>query len=114
MSSPKTSHCTGKCFTIMAIINAWNLVDFKNIHGKCRVGKFTTKSGERFSAVTFGESPNWVMVAFSSSLGELSPAEIVAQKDDLQVVLRDSQVEEGKTLYTLCRKGNVELEDVDL
>ena len=115
MSSPKTSHCIGKCFQTMAtIIDRWDLVEFKNLNGKCRVGTFRRDNGETFTAVTFGEAPNWKIVYFSEKVGVLTPAEIVAQKDDLQVILRDSQTEPGKQVYSLCRKGNVDLEDVDL
>jgi hypothetical protein len=66
------------------IINRWDLVEFKNLNGKCRVGTFRRDNGESFTAVTFGESPNWKIVYFSEKVGVLTPAEIVAQKEYYQ------------------------------
>lgn len=99
----------------MAIQNRWSLVEFKNIHGKCRVGKFTRSNGEQFDALTFGESPNWIMVLFGTKVGVLTAAELVARKDELQVVERDNMLDPTKVVYVLCEKGNMpDLEEVDL
>ena len=48
------------------------------------------------------------VVAFSSKLGPLSAAEIVAKKAELQVV----ELESGH--YSLCRQGENTWEDINL
>ena len=75
-----------------------------------KVAPFINKrTREHFSSCVFID-PNEVitLVAFSSNLGELTPAEIAARKDDLQVV----QLESGT--YKLCKAGHDTWEDVDL
>ena len=75
-----------------------------------QVGKFTnTDSGEEFKSCIFTDNEgNRCFVAFSSKMGELTPAEISAQKDKLQVV----ELESGN--YSLCRQGDNAWEDVAL
>lgn len=97
------------------IVDSWSLVDFAKAHGKMQVGTFShvdEETGEisNFKSNVFTDpSTNArTFVSFSSNLGELSPAQIVAQKDSLQVV----QLEGGH--YSLCKKGANAWEDVDL
>lgn len=75
-----------------------------------KVAPFVNKdTGECFKSCAFLSSDGEVtLVAFSSKLGELTPAQIAAQKDDLQVV----QLESGS--YKLCKAGHDTWEDVDL
>ena len=84
------------------IKNSWSLVAFAKAHGKMQIGEFTnSETGEIFKSCIFTD-PNdqtRVFVGFSSKLGELSAREIVAQKDQLQVV----QLNSGT--YKLCRRG---------
>ena len=75
-----------------------------------KVAPFVNReTGECFKSWAFVSNADEVtLVAFSSKLGELTPAEIAAQKDDLQVV----QLESGT--YKLCKAGHDTWEDVDL
>ena len=75
-----------------------------------KVAPFVNKeTGECFKSCAFLDSEGGItLVAFSSKLGELTPAQIAAQKDDLQVV----QLESGS--YKLCKAGHDTWEDVDL
>lgn len=97
--------------TMQGIKNSWSLVAFAKAHGKMQIGEFTnSESGDTFKSCIFTD-PNdqtRVFVGFSSKLGELTPRQIVAQKDDLQVV----QLESGN--FSLCRAGNAAWQDVDL
>lgn len=90
-------------------MDSWSLVAFARKNGQLKLGQFES-NGETFSSLIFispadGEK---TFVGFSSKLGELSPQEIVSQKDSLQVVLLDS----GN--YYLCRQGQNTWLDVDL
>ena len=92
------------------IINSWSLIAFARSHGKMQVGEFANKeTGEVFKSCIFTDADqNRCFVAFSSKMGELTPREIAAMKDDLQVV----QLESGH--YSLCKQGQNAWEDVDL
>ena len=91
------------------IINSWPLLTFAKEHGKMQVGDFQNKeTGEMFKACIFTQPDGTrVFVAFSSKLGELTPKEIAAMKDELVVV----QLESGN--YSLCKRDTT-WEDVDL
>ena len=75
-----------------------------------KVAPFVNKeTGECFKSCAFlGSDGEVTLVAFSSKLGELTPKQIAAQKDDLQVV----QLESGS--FKLCKTGHDTWEDVDL
>ena len=94
------------------IVNSWSLIAFAQSHGKMQVGTFTNKdTGEVFKSCIFTDprdAANKTFVAFSSKMGELSPHEIAAQKDELQIV----QLESGN--YSLCKQGQNSWQDVDL
>lgn len=95
----------------VGIKNSWSLVDFARAHGKMKVTSELTNSntGETFKSCAFvGEGNAITLVGFSSNLGELSPAQIKAQKDELQVV----ELESGS--YKLCKRGTDSWESVDL
>ena len=96
--------------TTVGIKNSWTLLSFAKTHGRMKVAPFVNKeTGEAFKSCAFLSSEGEVtLVAFSSKLGELTPAQIAAQKDDLQVV----QLESGS--YKLCKAGHDTWEDVDL
>lgn len=95
----------------IGIRNSWGLVAFARSHGKMQVGSFVNKeTGECFKSCIF-TNPNTqerVFVAFSSKMGELTPAEISTQKNELQVV----ELESGN--FSLCKVGANNWEDVDL
>lgn len=92
------------------IINSWSLIAFAKLHGaKMQVGEFTNSdTGEQFHSCIFGEGDSKVFAAFSSKLGEMTPREIAAKKDTLQVV----QLTSGH--YCLCAVGSNAWETVDL
>lgn len=92
------------------IVNSWSLIAFAKAHGRMQVGEFANKeTGEVFKSCIFTDgAENRCFVAFSSKMGELTPREIAAMKDELQVV----QLESGN--FSLCKQGHGAWEDVDL
>lgn len=93
------------------IVNSWSLIAFAKSHGKMQVAPFVNKeTGEPFHSCVFIHpiDNTKILVAFSSNLGELTPRQIAAQKDDLQVV----ELESGN--YKLCKQGSNSWQDVDL
>ena len=95
----------------VGIKNSWSLMAFAKTHGKMQVGSFVNgDTGEPFRSCIFTnpEDNSRCFVAFSSNLGELSPAQIAADKEKLQVV----QLESGN--YSLCKQGENSWEDVEL
>ena len=94
----------------VGIKNSWSLLSFARAHGRMKVAPFVNKeTGEAFKSCAFVDSEGaTTLVAFSSKLGELTPRQIAAQKDSLQVV----QLESGS--YKLCKQGSNSWEDVDL
>ena len=96
--------------TTVGINNSWSLISFAKIHGRMKIAPFINKeTGESFKSCAFLNSEGKVtLVAFSSKLGELIPAQIAAQKYDLQVV----ELESGS--YKLCKAGHDTWDDVDL
>ena len=96
--------------TTVGIKNSWSLISFAKTHGRMKVAPFVNKeTGECFKSCAFLNSYGEItLVAFSSKLGELTPKQIAARKDDLQVV----QLESGS--FKLCKTGHDTWEDVDL
>ena len=96
--------------SIVGIKNSWSLISFAKIHGKMKVAPFVNKeTGEAFKSCAFlGSDGRVTLVAFSSKLGELTPKQIAALKNDLQVV----QLESGS--FKLCKAGHDTWKDVDL
>ena len=95
----------------VGIKNSWSLLAFAKSHGKMQVGEFANKeTGETFKSCIFTnpEDNSRCFVAFSSKMGELTPREIVEQKDSLQVV----ELESGN--FSLCKQGVNAWDDVDL
>ena len=94
----------------VGIKNSWSLMAFARMKGKMQVGSFVNKeTDDTFKSCIFTDDEgNRSFVAFSSKLGELSPAEIAARKNELQVV----ELESGN--YSLCRQGENTWEDVNL
>ena len=95
----------------VGIKNSWSLLAFAKSHGKMQVGDFVNKeTGEAFKSCIFTnpETQDRCVVAFSSKMGELTPQEIAAKKDELQVV----ELESGN--YSLCKVGANAWEDVEL
>lgn len=100
------------------IVKSWDLVEFAKMKGKPSLGTFncTNSAGEQFTAksVVFTDpsnpdnQTNKCFVGFSRNLGELTTSEIVARKNELQVV----QLESGS--HILCKKGANAWEDFEL
>lgn len=87
---------------------SWSLIAFARTHGKMSIAPLVNKdTGEAFKSCAFTDGDNVTFVNFSSKLGELSSADIVRMKDDLQVV----QLNSGT--YKLCKTGST-WEEVDL
>lgn len=96
--------------TVSTIKNSWSLIAFAKEFGpKMQVGEFVNKeTSEDFKSCIFTNGETRTFVAFSSKMGVLSPREIAARKNELQVV----QLESGN--YSLCKQGENTWEDVDL
>ena len=96
--------------TVSTIKNSWSLIAFARQFGpKMQVGEFVNKeTGENFKSCIFTNGETRTFVAFSSKMGPLSPREIAAKKNELQVV----QLESGH--YSLCKQGENTWEEVDL
>ena len=96
--------------TVSTIKNSWSLIAFAKEFGpKMQVGEFVNKeTGEDFKSCIFTNGETKTFVAFSSKMGPLSPREIAAKKNELQVV----QLESGH--YSLCKQGENTWEEVDL
>ena len=93
------------------IKKSWSLLAFAAEKGKMQVGEFKNPAtGEEFKACIFTDPVNMgrTFVGFSRNLGVLTPAQISAQKTDLQVV----ELESG--YFSLCKQGSTSWEDVDL
>lgn len=100
------------------IKKSWSFLAFARMKGKPQLGTFKNEAGESFKSVVFTDESNpdnqtnKVFVAFSRNLGELSASEISARKNDLQVV--ECLTQEGKTMYSLCNKGENSWEDITI
>lgn len=95
----------------VGIKNSWSLPAFAKAHGKMKVtAPFINKeTGESFRSCAFIKPEGTItFVAFSSKLGELTPQQISAMKDELQVVQLESDN------YKLCKAGANAWDDVDL
>ena len=97
--------------------NCWPLLTFARQYGKMQVGEFVNKeTGDVFKSCIFTKADGTrTFVAFSTKMGELTPKEIVAMKDNLIVV----QDEDGNySLSTLeekfCEVVGIKHEDESL
>ena len=99
------------------ITNRASLIMFAKTYGSLSMGTCTNRTtGEVFKKLCFTHptdkdeegNPLCTYVGFSSKLGELTGAEIVAQKDNLQVVTLAS----GS--HILCKAGEGAWETIDL
>ena len=90
---------------------SWPLIDFARNHGRMKVTNelINSNTGEIFKSCAFVSPSGAVtLVGFSSNLGVLTPAQIAAQKHELQVV----ELASGN--FKLCKVGSDSWEDVDL
>lgn len=94
----------------VGIKQGWSLLAFAS-GKKMQVGSFVnSETGELFKSCIFTEQStgNRCFVAFSSNLGELTPAQISAMKHELRVV----ELNSGN--FSLCKQGQGTWEDVEL
>lgn len=92
------------------IAESWPLVDFIKAHGKMSVVPFVRQeTGEAFKSCKFAGKGEVGMcfASFAEKLGELTPAEIVARRNELQI---NKMKVSGK--YVLSKKGSFEGEEV--
>ena len=90
---------------------SWTLLNFARTFGPTfQVGEFVNKeTAEVFkSCILTNKEGERTFLHFSSKMGPLTPAQIAAQKHDLQVV----QIESGS--YILCKQGENTWQTVDL
>lgn len=94
----------------VGVKKSWSLLAFAKEFGTMKVAPFkNSETGQEFKSCAFVSPENTVtLVGFSSNLGELTPAEISAQKNELQVV----ELNSGN--YKLCKVGNSTWEEVTL
>lgn len=91
------------------ITNRTSLIMFAKTYGSLSMGTCTNRTtGEVFKKLCFTKGDIQTYVGFSSKLGELTGDEIVAQKDNLQVVTLSS----GS--HILCKAGEGAWESIDL
>ena len=79
----------------------WPLLEFARLHGKMQVGEFANKeTGETFKSCIFTKLDGTrLFVAFSAAMGELTPKDIAAMKEELVVV------EKSPGKYSLCKRN---------
>lgn len=102
---------------LRGIQDSWSLLAFARLWGVPHPNTSTNKeTGEKFNNLVFiDKDKNRTFVAFSSKLGELSPEEIKARKDELQVVKLNPTAEGKEGGYLLCKAGNLNIgEAIDL
>lgn len=102
----------------VGIVRSWTLEEFRRMKGTPKLGSFQAvdkETGEmrNFKSVVFVDSANpdpqtnKCFVGFSSNLGELTPAQYKAMKNELQVV----ELESGS--FKLCKQGADSWVDLD-
>lgn len=95
--------------------NPFTLLSFAKAHGKMKTVVFTNEStGKDFRCCKFvnPENGDVTLVSFSRKLGELSPQEITAQKDELMVC--DWEKSNGESGYTLYKPGQIGRDELDV
>ena len=107
------------------IINSYSLVAFAQKFGSdLSVGTCTSSGGEKFQVCAFNDGNRRTFVDFGKSLeGGLTPEEIKAQINDLQVVQlnvepdvleRRTAAKKQLETYKLCRKGESNWSSINL
>lgn len=92
------------------IKNSMSFMAFASNFKKVSLGDFANKqTGEMFKSLIFTDATgNNTFVSFSSKLGELTPHQIAAQKNELQIV----ELESGS--LKLCKQGESTWQEIDL
>lgn len=84
---------------------------FARTHGLPKPNHSTnSKSGEEFDNLAFVDDKGAItFVAFSAKLGVLKPDEIMARRNELQVIKLNDRADGKEGGYLLCKAGNVNL-----
>lgn len=114
----------------MAIINSWSFMAFaKSVEAKkVFTANFTSsETGEDFRSIVLKKSASrdekGILVNFSKNLKDISDADIIRRKDELQVVQIEVKPEvlanrkaKGKQLesFILCEQGESSWNELDL
>lgn len=102
---------------LRGIKDSWSLLAFARLKGAPHPNTSTNgATGEKFNNLVFiDKDNNRTFVAFSAKLGELSPEEIKARKNELQVVKLNPTADGKEGGYLLCKAGNLNIgEAIDL
>lgn len=102
---------------LRGIKDSWSLLAFARLKGMPHPNTSTnSKTGEEFNNLVFiDKDNNRTFVAFSAKLGELSPEEIKARKNELQVVKLNPTADGKEGGFLLCKAGNLNIgEAIDL
>lgn len=97
------------------IKESWSFVEFSHKFAKVKYAHdlVNGESKEKFNAVVcIDEEGNNTFLSFSKKLGQLTPKELVEQKNDLQVVLNEGV--KGQDVYTICKQGANAWVDLDI
>lgn len=87
VTKPKSQAAVGKEDIEDFVEQYWDLLEFASLYGKMKVAPFENKNtGENFKSCIFvDKNEKVVLVGFSKSLGERTPAQIVQEKHILRV-----------------------------
>lgn len=99
---------------LRGIENSWSLLAFARLKGLPHPNTSKNiKTGEEFKNLVFVDKDNnRTFVAFSNKLGVLSREEIMARKDELQVIKLNKDPKTGKEGgYQLCKAGNLNMDE---
>ena len=102
---------------LRGIKDSWSLLAFAHLKGAPHPNTGVNKeTGEQFQNLVCVDKDNkFTFVAFSSKLGVLSPEEIKARKNELQVVKLNDTADGKEGGYLLCKAGNINMGDaIDL
>lgn len=99
VTKPKSQDTVGEEDIEDLVEQCWDLLEFASLYGKMKVAPFENKNaGDNFKSCVFvDKNEKVVLVGFSKSLGERTPAQIVQEKH----ILRVAKLNNG--LYKLFR-----------
>lgn len=102
---------------LRGIKDSWSLLAFARLKGAPHPNtSVNQKTKEKFHNLVCVDKDNkFTFVAFSAKLGVLSPEEIKARKNELQVVQLNDTADGKEGGYLLCKAGNINMgEAIDL
>ena len=102
---------------LRGIKDSWSLLAFARLKGAPHPNtSVNQKTKEKFHNLVCVDKDNkFTFVAFSAKLGVLSPEEIKARKNELQVVQLNDTADGKEGGYLLCKAGNINMDEaIDL